>query len=177
MTAGGASGEREGGPAPAARVGLFETEERLASAAGETARRWAQAGLAPLVVVLRGDLGSGKTTWVRAMLRGLGHRGRVPSPTYTLVEHYVLTEAGLTVVHLDLYRLADDGELENLGLRDWLAEPVTWLLVEWPERSAALEALADVELRLEIAGPASRRVAASAKTARGQEALDRMAVD
>ena len=173
MTVGNAPDE--GGSA--SRAARFETEERLVTAAQETARRWAEAKMAPLVVVLRGDLGSGKTTWVRAMLRGLGYRGRVPSPTYTLVEHYSLPEAGLTVVHLDLYRLADDAELENLGLRDWLAEPATWLLVEWPERSAALQALADVELALGIEGPTSRGLRAAAKTARGREAVARLVCD
>ena len=66
---------------------------------------------------------------------------------------------------------------DNLGLRDWLAEPATWLLVEWPERSAGLRALADVEIVLEIAGPASRRVRAAAKTARGREAVGLLAGD
>lgn len=175
MTTRGMSGEAKDASESATRSVLFATEEQLVSAAGETARRWAEARIAPLVVALRGDLGSGKTTWVRAMLRGLGHRGRVPSPTYTLVEHYALPEVGVTVVHLDLYRLADDAELENLGFRDWLAEPATWLLVEWPERSAALDALADVELGLEVEGPTARRLRAAAKTPRGREAVDRLA--
>src|SRR5690606_3050578 len=173
MTADDAVGDGDG--KPSARVELFESEDALAAAAGETARRWATARIAPLVVAFSGDLGTGKTTWVRAMLRGLGYSGRVPSPTYTLVEHYPLPEAGITVVHLDLYRLADEDELDNLGLRDWLAEPATWLLVEWPERSAALHALADVEIALEIAGPSSRRARAAARTARGAEAVDLLA--
>jgi len=159
----------------ASAVELYDSEEALTSAAGETARRWAGSGLKPLVVALRGDLGTGKTTWVRAMLRGLGYRARVPSPTYTLVEHYPFPDAGLTLVHLDLYRLADEEELDHLGLRDWLAEPGTWLLVEWPERAARLEALADVELVLEIVGPTSRRVRASARTRRGREAVGLLA--
>src|SRR5690606_30484193 len=176
MTADDSSGEPDADGTPA-RAELLEPEAALVSAAGETARRGAASRLAPLVVTFSGDLGSGKTTWVRAMLRGLGYRGRVPSPTYTLVEHYPLPDAGVTVVHLDLYRLADDDELDNLGLRDWLAEPATWLLVEWPERSAGLRALADVEIVLEIAGPASRRVRAAAKTARGREAVGLLAGD
>src|SRR5690606_15259261 len=166
----------EGSSTTAAAL-LFDSEDALIRAAAETARRWAESRIMPTGVAFGGDLGSGKTTWVRAMLRGLGYQARVPSPTYTLVEHYPIPESDLTVVHLDLYRLADDTELDNLGLRDWLAEPATWLLVEWPERSAALHALADVEIVLELAGPSSRRARAAAKTARGREAVDLLAWD
>jgi tRNA threonylcarbamoyladenosine biosynthesis protein TsaE len=123
----------------------------------------------PLVVGLRGDLGSGKTTWARAMLRGLGYGGRVPSPTYTLLEHYSLD--GLDIVHLDLYRLTGDAELENLGLRDWLAEPATWLLVEWPERAPQLAAQCDLTLTFVEPGEGGRAVTFAAGTAAGIEAL------
>jgi tRNA threonylcarbamoyladenosine biosynthesis protein TsaE len=148
---------------------LFVSEEALADAAGGVARRWFDARIAPLLVALRGDLGSGKTTWVRAMLRGLGYSARVPSPTYTLVEHYAL--GALDIVHLDLYRLADDSELENLGLRDWLAEPRIWLLVEWPERAESLAALFDLTLEFQVADARSRRIVAVAHTGAGRKAL------
>lgn len=158
---------------PGVRTLHFDSEPALAAAAAATARAWAGLSLAPLVVAFHGDLGSGKTTFIRAMLRGLGYMGRVPSPTYTLVEHYPLAALDLTVVHLDLYRLAEEGELDHLGLRDWLAEPRVWLLVEWPERSAGLCAVADIELRLEIATAGrARQLTASARTARGQAALE-----
>ena len=121
---------------------VAETEAALAELAGVVARAWRTKGLHPLVVGLSGALGSGKTTWVRAMLRGLGHTGRVPSPTYTLLEQYSC--AGLTLVHLDLYRLGGDAELENLGLRDWLGDPSTWVLVEWPERAPQLARRCDL---------------------------------
>ncbi len=164
------------GEPPATRTQLLDSEAALTAAASETARSWAGLGLAPLVVAFHGDLGSGKTTFIRAMLRGLGYTGRVPSPTYTLVEHYPLATHDLTVVHLDLYRLADEGELDHLGLRDWLAEPRVWLLVEWPERSAGLRAVADLELRLEmIAAGTSRQLAARARTAKGLAALKALA--
>jgi tRNA threonylcarbamoyladenosine biosynthesis protein TsaE len=124
----------------------------------------------PLVLGLRGDLGSGKTTWVRAMLRGLGYRGRVPSPTYTLLEQYACD--GLTVVHLDLYRLSGDEELENLGLRDWLAERAFWLLIEWPERAPQLAKRCDLTLELSATGPDGRRLTITPKTPAAIEALE-----
>lgn len=151
----------------------FADEASLTAAARAVAAAWHDGGLAPLIVALRGDLGSGKTTWVRAMLRGLGHDGRVPSPTYTLVEPYDV--GGLEVLHLDLYRLAGDDELENLGMRDWLADSRLWLLVEWPDRAPSLAALADLSLELAVAGAAARRLTVRPFTARGQEAAHRFA--
>lgn len=129
-----------------------------------------RAGGHSLIVALAGDLGSGKTTWARAMLRGLGYAGRVPSPTYTLLEHYALP--GLDVVHLDLYRLSGDAELENLGLRDWLARPATWLLVEWPERAPELARRADLVVAFTERAGGGRDVRFDARTPPGIEALE-----
>lgn len=85
------------------------------------------------VVYLFGDLGAGKTTLARGLLRAAGVTGTLRSPTYTLMEPY---EAGTQrLLHLDLYRLADPEEVEQLGLRDDAPESVIWL-VEWPERGA-----------------------------------------
>ncbi len=84
------------------------------------------------VIALSGELGAGKTTFVRGLLRALGHGGAVRSPTYTLVEPYEV--AGQRVLHLDLYRLAGAADLTALGLRDEL-DGSTLLLVEWPERA------------------------------------------
>jgi tRNA threonylcarbamoyladenosine biosynthesis protein TsaE len=145
------------------------TEPELAALAARFARALHARGLWPLVIGLQGDLGSGKTTWVRAMLRGLGFAGRVPSPTYTLLEQYACD--GLSVVHLDLYRLGGDEELENLGLRDWLDEPNSWILVEWPERAPRLAERCDLTLTLAVHGSAGRRVALAARTSLGIRAL------
>jgi tRNA threonylcarbamoyladenosine biosynthesis protein TsaE len=147
----------------------LDSEQKLTELAGVFARALQSGRVWPLVLGLRGDLGSGKTTWVRAMLRGLGYSGRVPSPTYTLLEQYAC--GGLSIVHLDLYRLRSGAELENLGLRDWLAEPQCWLLVEWPERAAELAARCDLTLELEIASSGGRRMTVTAATAVGLEAL------
>jgi tRNA threonylcarbamoyladenosine biosynthesis protein TsaE len=147
----------------------FRAEAELVAGAGRFARALRALGLPPLVIGLSGDLGSGKTTWARAMLRGLGYEGRVPSPTYTLLEQYACD--GVLVVHLDLYRLSGDEELENLGLRDWLDEPMSWTLVEWPERAPQLARRCDLTLRFAVMGPTDRRVAVSAATPAGNRLL------
>ena len=148
----------------------FATEAELAAGAGRAGLAWRAAGVLSLCVGLSGDLGAGKTTWVRALLAALGHRGRVPSPTYTLLEHYEI--GSLTVVHLDLYRLAAPKELEFLGLRDWLALPEVWMLVEWPERGGQLAASLDLVLRFDIAPDEGRSIVPEACSDPGRRALD-----
>ena len=85
------------------------------------------------IVYLSGELGAGKTTLVRGMLRGLGYQGFVKSPSYTLIEVYSLEET-LEVVHLDLYRFSEVDEYWNIGLTDYLKEDCM-LLIEWPEKA------------------------------------------
>lgn len=103
------------------------------------------------VLYLRGDLGAGKTTLARGFLRAAGFGGTLRSPTYTLIEPYA--REGLSVLHMDLYRLRDPSEIEQLGLVDYPPETCLWL-VEWPERGAGWLPPADVtvELRYEGAG-------------------------
>jgi len=85
----------------------------------------------PLVIWLQGDLGTGKTAFARALIHALGYQGRVKSPTYGLLELYQI--ASLQVLHMDLYRINDPGELEFLGLED-LLDDKTILLIEWPDK-------------------------------------------
>jgi tRNA threonylcarbamoyladenosine biosynthesis protein TsaE len=101
----------------------------------------------PLVVYLQGDLGTGKTTFARALLRSLGEAGPVRSPTYGLMAEYA-TPAG-RVLHLDLYRIQDPAELIQLGLGDYMAGSRLWL-VEWPERAAGRLPASDLRLRLAV---------------------------
>ena len=102
----------------------------------------------PVVACLQGNLGAGKSTLARALLRELGVTGAIRSPTYTLVERYALP--GGEAVHLDLYRIAGAGELDFLGL-DELRDARLWL-VEWPERGAGALPPPDLEIRLAMSG-------------------------
>lgn len=104
------------------------------------------AGLLPqtAVVFLEGELGAGKTTLVRGILRGLGWRGNVKSPTYTIVEPYEFD--GVSLYHFDLYRLADPEELEYLGLREMLGHGM--LFFEWPERGEGFLPQPDCVIRI-----------------------------
>lgn len=115
------------------------------------------------VIYLAGELGAGKTTFVRAMLRALGVVERVKSPTYSLIESYRV--GALDVHHLDLYRIADAGELEWLGLAE-LGGPGVLLLVEWPERGAGALPRPDLAVQLAHAGPL-RALRIEARDARG----------
>jgi tRNA threonylcarbamoyladenosine biosynthesis protein TsaE len=120
------------------------------------------------IVYLAGELGTGKTTLARAMLRALGHGGPVRSPTFTLLEPYRCGD--LRVVHLDLYRLGDPEELELIGLRDYL-DPGVLCLIEWPERGAGHLPAPDLQVHIRFRG-GGRELALDACTPRGVEILD-----
>jgi tRNA threonylcarbamoyladenosine biosynthesis protein TsaE len=119
------------------------------------------------VVHLSGELGAGKTTFARALLQALGVGERIKSPTYSLIESYRVD--GLDIHHLDLYRIADAGELEWLGLAD-LWKPDALLLIEWPERGGAALLPPDLLLQLQHAGP-QRTVKLVACSSRGSDWL------
>ena len=121
-------------------------------------------------IYLRGELGAGKTTWVRGFLRALDYAGKVKSPTYTLVESYLLQ--GRPIHHLDLYRVNDPDELEAIGLRDYM-DGSGICLVEWPERGGDLLAEPDILVRIDIIGT-SREVVLESCSAAGTRILHQL---
>jgi tRNA threonylcarbamoyladenosine biosynthesis protein TsaE len=107
------------------------------------AARFARMIKAPMVIFLEGDLGAGKTTFARAFIHALGFKAYVKSPSYGLLESYAVS--GMTILHLDLYRIEDPEELEYLALRD-LYDEKSILMVEWPQKGVNHLPAPDLEL-------------------------------
>jgi len=123
-----------------------------------------------MVIFLSGDLGAGKTTLARGVLRGLGHAGRVKSPTFSLVEVYELSS--LYFYHFDFYRFGNPDEWRNAGLQEYF-NPEAICLVEWPEKAMGLP-VPDVVVRLAPDGD-GRSAELEAHTEVGRECLERLA--
>lgn len=140
-----------------------------ADATGRLGEALARSRPAQAVVHLHGDLGAGKSTLARALLRALGVQGAIRSPTYSLVERYPLDD-GEEAWHLDLYRIADAGELEFLGLD---GAPASLWLVEWPERGSGALPAPDLEVWLALDG-SGRRAELRAVSAAGEAWLERL---
>ena len=136
----------------------------------ESATQWFAQALADqpalrnAVIELHGDLGAGKTTLVRHLLRALGVQGRVKSPTYAVVEPYELP--GLNVWHFDFYRFSDPREWEDAGFRDIFASPGL-KLAEWPEKAAGFLPRADLVIHLEALDDDARQVTLTVPTDTG----------
>lgn len=146
---------------------LFLADEAATLALGATL---AQALAPGLVVFLEGDLGAGKTTLTRGLLRALGYTGRVKSPTYTLVEPYVVSN--LYLYHFDLYRFHDPSEWEDAGFRDYF-NPDSVCLIEWADKAAALLPEPDWLIRLSPHGE-GRQAEIAARTENGTRWLARL---
>ena len=148
----------------------IERQVESAEAMEALGRQFAASLLPGLLLYFHGQLGAGKTTLIRGILRGLGHTGAVKSPTYTLVEPY--TAGGLQLYHFDLYRLNDPEELEFLGVRDYLQGKGV-CLVEWAERGAGLLPAPDVDIVIDRSGE-GRVVRFTARTDNGAVPLRKL---
>jgi tRNA threonylcarbamoyladenosine biosynthesis protein TsaE len=144
---------------------LWAGEEDTRAFAGRLAGNPA---IADAFIALQGDLGAGKTTLVRHLLRALGAQGRIKSPTYAVVEPYELP--GLPAWHFDFYRFDDPREWEDAGFRDIFAGPGL-KLAEWPEKAAAMLPVPDLDIRIVLDDEERRHVTLRANTERGRELL------
>jgi len=121
----------------------------------------AQPGIQHAFIALHGDLGAGKTTLVRHLLRALGEPGRIKSPTYAVVEPYELPH--LNVWHFDFYRFADPREWEDAGFRDIFSSPGL-KLAEWPEKAQPMLPVADLDIAIATQSQSQRRATLTAHT-------------
>ncbi|MGL4435245.1 MAG: tRNA (adenosine(37)-N6)-threonylcarbamoyltransferase complex ATPase subunit type 1 TsaE [Giesbergeria sp.] len=155
----------ESPPALVTQQATWRSEDDTAAFARQLA---AQPLLANAFLTLHGDLGAGKTTLVRHLLRALGVQGRIKSPTYAVVEPHEVP--GLAIWHFDFYRFNDPREWEDAGFRDVFASPGL-KLAEWPEKAAALIPAADVAIFIEALDEEARSVTLRARTPLGQHLL------
>lgn len=155
---------------PTAKILLRLPDE---NATRELAQKLAQGMSAGLSVYLSGELGSGKTALVRAMFEALGFSGKVKSPTYTIVEPYII--AGKPFYHFDFYRFADNLEWEEAGLREYFGG-ANVCLVEWPEKAGDSIPAADWTIHLRVLGEHAREAEILATSELGRRCLERACV-
>ena len=147
------------------RAVVWRTEDDTRAWAAQLASHPA---IADAFIELHGELGAGKTTFVRHLLRALGVQGRIKSPTYAVVEPYELP--GLMAWHFDFYRFNDPREWEDAGFRDVFAGDGL-KVAEWPEKAQRLLPTADLVMRIEADAGEARHVTLEAQTPRGMELL------
>lgn len=125
----------------------------------------------PLIVIFKGEIGVGKTTFIRALIQTLGVKSTIKSPTYSLVESYQCPR--MIIHHFDLYRIHDETELEYIGWRDYFIGDAL-CCIEWPERAGANLAIVDLAFAFAMKG-SGRRVTIEALSAAGGSALSCLA--
>jgi tRNA threonylcarbamoyladenosine biosynthesis protein TsaE len=139
----------------------------------------ASATAANALIALHGDLGAGKTTLARHLLKALGVTGRVKSPTYAVVEPYSVADPAaadgvLSIWHFDFFRFNDPDEWEEAGFRDIFASPGL-KLAEWPDKAAGCVPPADLLIQLEVQDDEARQVTLTAQTKLGASLLHQLA--
>ena len=150
---------------------VFEAQIESEADTLKIAAKFGQLLKAQGVVYLNGDLGAGKTTFCRGILRSYDYDGAVKSPTFTLVEPYDLQWG--QVYHFDLYRIADPEELEFLGVDDYL-EGGHLCLIEWPERGTGFLPAADIIVDIRVDKNGSRKIRFTPETEFGEQILVQM---
>lgn len=155
-------------PSNITRLREFPDSESEMLALGERLAHAIAQSAAGCVIYLSGDLGAGKTTLTRGLLKGVGYKGSVKSPTFTLVEPYELKQ--ITVYHFDLYRLADPEELEYVGIRDYFTADSV-MVVEWPEKGTGVLPPPDVTVVISYRNK-GRVVELASNSARGETIID-----
>jgi tRNA threonylcarbamoyladenosine biosynthesis protein TsaE len=118
-----------------------------------SAKKLAKCLFSPSIITFSGEIGAGKTTFIRAMLKGLGVSAAIKSPTFSIVESY--TMSSFSIHHFDLYRIQDETELDYIGFRDYF-ENSGIVLIEWPER--ALGSISEIDLQCELLIKGDERV-------------------
>ncbi|WP_131783143.1 tRNA (adenosine(37)-N6)-threonylcarbamoyltransferase complex ATPase subunit type 1 TsaE [Legionella gresilensis] len=134
----------------------------------QQARCLAHCLTAPFICTFKGDMGSGKTTFIRAMLRELGVTSAIKSPTFSLVESYACQN--LQIHHFDLYRIVEESELDYIGFNEYFGEN-TICCIEWPERAPHKLLNADLRLSLEIVEDSGRQMTIEAGNSIGEQIL------